>query len=386
VFAIAFTPDSRSLLSGSDDATVRVWDVESGQCVHIMQGYAVSLYDVAWSPDGMRLASCGGREGGELFVWEVHNGERVRALAEHPGVVFAVAWSPSGEMLISGGSDGMLRWWDLQHGECMQVRKAHQETVQSLKRSPDGRLVASCGDDGAIHVWDLASGEHLRTFQDIQAVLLTLYSMGGKGESHASFCDNHDQSRRFFYRDPRQPDAYDDQISLGVGCLFSLLGVPCLYYGTEHGLAGGSPPILDLRLVESVSKQAGRRVEPLTNRAGAALLAQLEQATHLARGPFLASFTLRDSQFFDDWSRQHREYWHLRVQQLFDVLSRLYERAGDGGARHTRKHHDRWWTRDSGEHDCRQRDHARHRQSAHPAIHQVLTTGRTGDHSRTRAN
>jgi DNA-binding SARP family transcriptional activator len=60
------------------------------------------------------------------------------------------------------------------------------------------------------------------------------------------------------------------------------------------------------------------------------LLAQLEQATQLVRGPFLASFTLRDSQFFDDWSRQHREYWHLRVQQLFDVLSRLYERAGDG--------------------------------------------------------
>ena len=96
------------------------------------------------------------------------------------------------------------------------------------------------------------------------------------------------------------------------------------------GLEQDSPLLLDLRLVESVSKQAVHRVEPLANRAGEALLAQLEQATHLARGPFLASFTLRDSQFFDDWSRQQREYWHLRVQQLFDVLSRLYERAGDG--------------------------------------------------------
>src|SRR6266566_4806616 len=72
----------------------------------------------------------------------------------------------------------------------------------------------------------------------------------------------------------------------------------------------------------------GRGIEPLASQAREELLAQLEQATHLAHGPFLAGFSLRDSQFFDDWTRQHREYWHLRVHQLFDVLSKLYERAG----------------------------------------------------------
>src|SRR5215469_15410816 len=96
------------------------------------------------------------------------------------------------------------------------------------------------------------------------------------------------------------------------------------------GLEQGSQAHLDLRLVESASKQAGRGAEPPAGQAHEALLAQLEQATHLARGPFLAGFTLRDSQFFDDWTRQHREYWHLRVHQLFDALSKLYERAGDG--------------------------------------------------------
>src|SRR5256884_5786869 len=88
--------------------------------------------------------------------------------------------------------------------------------------------------------------------------------------------------------------------------------------------------ILDLSLVESASKQVGRGIEPLASQAREELLRQLEQATHLAHGPFLAGFSLRDSQFFDDWTRQHREYWHLRVHQLFDVLSKLYERAGDG--------------------------------------------------------
>jgi WD40 repeat protein len=68
-------------------------------------------------------------------------------------------------MLVSGGSDGMLRWWDVERGECVRMREAHQGTVQSLKVSPDGRSLASCGDDGAINVWELQSGEHLRTLR-----------------------------------------------------------------------------------------------------------------------------------------------------------------------------------------------------------------------------
>ena len=79
--------------------------------------------------------------------------------------MYALAWSASGTMLVSGGSDGLLRWWDLRLGEYVQVRKAHQGAVQSLKHSPDGLLLASCGDDGAIMIWDLESGDHLRTLR-----------------------------------------------------------------------------------------------------------------------------------------------------------------------------------------------------------------------------
>ena len=94
-------------------------------------------------------------------------------------------------------------------------------------------------------------------------------------------------------------------------------------------LEQNSSLLLDLRIVEALSKHIGRGVDPPAGQEPEAWLAQLEQATRLARGPFLASFTLRDSPFFDDWTRQHREYWHLRVHQLFDALSRIYERAGD---------------------------------------------------------
>ena len=89
----------------------------------------------------------------------------MRALAEQPGIVYAVAWDTTGALLVSGGSDGMLRWWDRQSGERIRVCRAHEGTIQRLRVSPDVQWLASCGDDGATHVWDLSSGKQLRTMR-----------------------------------------------------------------------------------------------------------------------------------------------------------------------------------------------------------------------------
>jgi WD40 repeat protein len=72
------------------------------------------------------------------------------------------------KLVVSGGSDGRLRWWDLQSAgglECVREQEAHQGTVQALKVSPDGSRLASCGEDGAIRLWDLENGELLQTLR-----------------------------------------------------------------------------------------------------------------------------------------------------------------------------------------------------------------------------
>ena len=86
---IAFTPDSHHLLSGSDDGTLRLWDVEHGLCVQSLQSYAISLYDVAWSPDGTKIASTGTDT--LVTIWEVESLALPRVLCGHRHVVYGVA-------------------------------------------------------------------------------------------------------------------------------------------------------------------------------------------------------------------------------------------------------------------------------------------------------
>jgi WD40 repeat protein len=74
-------------------------------------------------------------------------------------------WNQSGTVLISGGSDGMLRWWEVESGACLRMQEAHQGMIWSLKRSPDGCWLASSGDDGAIRIWDQHSGELVQTLR-----------------------------------------------------------------------------------------------------------------------------------------------------------------------------------------------------------------------------
>jgi DNA-binding SARP family transcriptional activator len=178
---------------------------------------------------------------------------------------------------------------------------------------------------------EVKHGEHIITFSTRKALALLIY-LAVEGGSHT----RKTLSESFW----PELDAEHGRAALRATLLELRKLLEYCHEPGEHahlqverdtlGIFQDSQPILDLRFVESVSKQAGRQVETFKHEAGAGLMTQLEEASRLIRGPFLASFTLRDSQFFDDWTRQQREYWHLRIHQLFDELSGLYERMGDG--------------------------------------------------------
>lgn len=153
VVSIAFSPDERTLASGSLDGSIKLWDVESGALLWTV-GPINGLLSLAFAPDGRTLAS-GGNET-TVRLWDAKLGTALEDLP-HPGAVFSLAWSPDGRRLSSGGFDGHIRLWQRQQtgpALCVQTLSRHTNLVRGLAYAPTaadwparaGMAASSCGN------------------------------------------------------------------------------------------------------------------------------------------------------------------------------------------------------------------------------------------------
>ena len=160
--AVAVTPDGRHVVSGSDDNTLRVWDLATGETKTTLQGHTSSVNAVAVTPDGRHVVS--GSADHTLRVWDLATGETKTTLQGHTSSVNAVAVTPDGRHVVSGSGDNTLRVWDLATGKTKTTLQGHTSWVNAVAVTPDGRHVVSGSDDHTLRVWDLKDGKEILTF------------------------------------------------------------------------------------------------------------------------------------------------------------------------------------------------------------------------------
>jgi WD40 repeat protein len=216
VNSIAISPDGKIFASGSDDRTVRLWNLETGEWIYMFTGQAGAILSVSFSSDGNAIASAkrsfiasgsidrtistwhpeskkfirtffqlnspyshdgfvnviafspngilaSGGDDKKIKLWGSYTGELKRALIGHEDAVLAIAFTADGKTLVSGSADKTIRIWNLENPTKPKVINAHSAAVQAVVISPDGENLISGSKDCSIKIWHLPTGELLNT-------------------------------------------------------------------------------------------------------------------------------------------------------------------------------------------------------------------------------
>ncbi|KAL8647548.1 MAG: hypothetical protein Q9210_005494, partial [Variospora velana] len=167
--------------SAAADATIRIWSTPTGKHLQTLTGHLAGISTLAWSPDGRTLAS--GSDDKSIRLWDVVTGKPYPLpLLGHHNYIYSIAFSPKGNMLVSGSYDEAVFLWDVRAARVMRSLPAHADPVGGVDFIRDGTLIVSCAGDGLIRVWDTATGQCLRTLvhEDNAPVSSVRFSPNGK--------------------------------------------------------------------------------------------------------------------------------------------------------------------------------------------------------------
>ncbi len=174
VVSLAASPDGRWLAAGErSGGVIVVWDLQSGQrqswphpltgeTVDRLTGHSYMVWSLAFSPDGKLLAS--GSSDASIRLWEVETGVEVGIIEDHLSLIRSVSFSPSGSILASSSCDGTVRLWDVHSLRPIRAPIRGGINVYVVTFSPDGAqlaLVANPREDlpATVQVYETATWE-----------------------------------------------------------------------------------------------------------------------------------------------------------------------------------------------------------------------------------
>ena len=179
IFAVAWSPDGTRLACGGGEYKIDIFDTRLWKQQISYKGHHSAVYAVAWSPDGRQIISTGADDA--MHLWDAMNGKNVATYFKHTSIVSGVAWSPNGQRIVSVSYDKTAQVWNAVTGTSLTTYRNHSDRIQSVAWSPDGTRIATGARDGSVHLWDANRGTTLLTWNGhTDSVKVVRWSPDGK--------------------------------------------------------------------------------------------------------------------------------------------------------------------------------------------------------------
>jgi len=160
----------QTVFSGSNDSTIKAWDIKTGKCIATFHGHNGSVRSLALA--GQTLFS--GSVDNTIKAWNIKTGECIATFHGHNGWVLSLA--VVGETLFSGSYDSTIKAWDIKTGKCIATFEGHEDMVNSL--AVVGETLFSGSDDNTIKAWNIKTGTCIATFEGHEDMVNSLAVVG----------------------------------------------------------------------------------------------------------------------------------------------------------------------------------------------------------------
>jgi WD40 repeat protein len=170
VWSLAITKDGQTIVSGGQDASIRLWDFASGKEIHKFLGHNGPVYGLELMTDDSQLVSIADKDLA-VKIWDLEKRALRTSLAPNSAHINAVAVSPDNRYIVTGGDDGIARFWDIDRGIMLRYLE-HSQGIYTITISPDGRHML-CGSKkapasdapGMVWIWDFELGMELKALE-----------------------------------------------------------------------------------------------------------------------------------------------------------------------------------------------------------------------------
>lgn len=186
---IAFAPDSSKIAFANEEYAVTIKNIqgilnEVAEREITLKGHRAAITDVEFSPDGLWVATAS--EDSTISLWDVTTGEELKILLGHTAPVNSLAFSPDGSLLVSGSDDRSLRVWDITTGDALVILQGHNAQVEDVAFSPDGAFMASGGVDRYVIIWGIGQAIALPPVEEIAPLQSPLFRIN----NYETICAN----------------------------------------------------------------------------------------------------------------------------------------------------------------------------------------------------